>query len=724
MCDGFAEHVVDVVSEVGDFVVSLPFPPSGTVREIKCCIQRARSLPFFKQELKHGDNVLDDVCTLAALPPPWVLTLVELPSCAREGSRLLEAARLGNRELAERALRARADVDHAGAGAGRTPLYLASRHGHLDMVRFLRGAGANINKTTLAGASPAWAAAHFGHLRLLRYLSSARADLGRVTQEGASPIIAASQKGHADVVQFLCTLGVNQEARMKGGWAALTLGSLHGRVDVVRVLCEARAHVEPTTQEGVTPLLAAAQNGHLEVARILLERGANKERTRRDGSTPLMVAAHSGHAPLVRYFCAAGVCLDTSAQQGVTPLFVAAQNGHAHVVQILCEMSADINLVNVKGATPLCVAAQMGHVEVVMSLLVAKADKDRPTHAGVTALLVAAQNGHLTAVRLLCEAGADKDREMQQGATPLYVAAQNGHLDVVRYLCEAGAAANKARVDGATPLVIASHNGHTAVVRYFRDLEAAERAQRCMRQRCGILQAVPTCSRLARCCFLAAERLRCPRFWRRLGVSRWCFWPCRKRRRGERSHIAPAPRAAVDERAEPLLRPEPQQVLDGVMIDVSNLSSHGACSMLRLASSDDAGPATTSRVSQIGDAALAEMDPPGPQIFPLTPSAPTAKDVLQPRAAQTAPGDAPHCSSAIVVGRPAVTVAHGSEVAVTEMAVDAHGVCRGPGDRSAKVDFETAAILGDGIRASSPDKVSWRRGRWRTTTSAVSGRCC
>ena len=100
-----------------------------------------------------------------------------------------------------------------------SPLMLAAREGHTDIVRLLLKAGADANATNPNGRTALHFAAGNGHLDVVSALIAHGADVETTTTSGDTPVIEAARLNHADVVLFL-----------KSHWADVTrLSSRDGK---------------------------------------------------------------------------------------------------------------------------------------------------------------------------------------------------------------------------------------------------------------------------------------------------------------------------------------------------------------------------------------------------------------------------------------------------------------------------------------------------------------
>jgi ankyrin repeat protein len=192
--------------------------------------------------------------------------------------------------------------DATAAFGALTPVAFAARRGHIDALRALLDAGADVNDT--AEVIPA---------------------------NGQTPILTlAIANGHYEAAAFLLERGADPNL-MDNGWTAL-----HQL---------ARSRAEPgksRTNVGWTigPTMTGSVSG-LELAEQLLVKGANvnTQATKefedyyrhapvsRIGATPLLMAARVSDAPLIRLLIEHGADHTLATKDGMTPLMATAGNG-------------------------------------------------------------------------------------------------------------------------------------------------------------------------------------------------------------------------------------------------------------------------------------------------------------------------------------------------------------------------------------------------------------
>ena len=283
-------QVVNAFSD--EILCALQLPRPSTVLEVKRLVQATQGISVFCQRLlvspvghqveDHEVRQAEDHELLATLPG-LRLQLIKLEYADDDEDRVghsLHAAGEGVVHEVEALLRqphrpscTRAE-DHA------TPLILASRGGHLEVVRLLCKAGADKDKVDDRGSAALRWASELGHLDVARLLGEAGADKDKANWRGATALTWASELGHLEVLQLLCETGADKDKADENGVTAFMWASTFGHLEVVQLLCEAGADKDKANRRGSTALILAvapsliSEEGFPKVARLLCEAGA------------------------------------------------------------------------------------------------------------------------------------------------------------------------------------------------------------------------------------------------------------------------------------------------------------------------------------------------------------------------------------------------------------------------------------------------------------------
>ncbi|MBI5524915.1 MAG: ankyrin repeat domain-containing protein [Deltaproteobacteria bacterium] len=168
-------------------------------------------------------------------PPP--------PAVKTDPDTMIEHARAGDVEKLRAAVKAGADVNAAGA-KGMTPLWAAVEGGQLSAVKFLVAMGGEtrivLPIAAPAGgevdASPMVVAAARGSLEIVKFLKDNGADVNFKGPLSFTPLMAAAEGGHAEVVKFLLSNGADPKLKDKSGKTAADYAKAKGHAGIVKLL--------------------------------------------------------------------------------------------------------------------------------------------------------------------------------------------------------------------------------------------------------------------------------------------------------------------------------------------------------------------------------------------------------------------------------------------------------------------------------------------------------
>ena len=159
-----------------------------------------------------------------------------------------------------------------------TPLFFVALCGfsglakHLIVTRTL-----DVNANVHFNWTPLFAASRNGHVDVAQVLLDHGADVNVADALGQVPLLWALDHGHPMLVQLLLKHGANVNMQTSDNRFPLRSSVLLGNVEDVRLLLDHGADVHIQCMEGLTPLQLAARLEHRDIAQLLLDRGAERE---------------------------------------------------------------------------------------------------------------------------------------------------------------------------------------------------------------------------------------------------------------------------------------------------------------------------------------------------------------------------------------------------------------------------------------------------------------
>ncbi len=400
-----------------------------------------------------------------------------------------------------------------------TPLHLAAKYGHTEVVKYLIKVGANKEARTGNHTTPLLYAAHNGHAGVMKVLIDAGADIEAQVKGGKyTSFHRAANYNRIEAVKLLIRRKADIEAENNVKGTPLHMAATEGHIEVVKLLIDAGANKEARDIYQLTPLLSASNNGQTEVLKLLINKSANKEARDNRGQTVLHHAVRGSKKVIVQFLFDKNVDIDAQDNQKFTPLHHIVLRPHAQkinlgaqreieerrlqIADLLINKKANLNAQAGNGETPLHIAVLHLQTAFIKLLLKNKAniniqnddmkavleyaqsradfpslsDDEKEKSKKIIKILQlhsknldkqffkAVKQGNLQEVKRHVQEGMNINRRDNLGSTVLNWAAECGNLEMIHFLIEKKAAMN-VNNSGHTPLHHAARSGSVGVVR-------------------------------------------------------------------------------------------------------------------------------------------------------------------------------------------------------------------------------------------------------------------
>ncbi|VDK35559.1 unnamed protein product [Taenia asiatica] len=385
---------------------------------------------------------------------------IDINTCNASGLNALHlASKEGHVEIVRELLRRHIDVNQP-THKGNTALHIASLAGQFEVAKVLIENGALVNAQSQNGFTPLYMAAQENHLEVVTLLLANGANPSITTVDGFTPLAVALQQGHERTVAVL----LESDARGKVCLPALHIAAKKDDVKAASLLLNGDVNVDHQSASGFTALHIASHYGNVKMVDLLISRGADINFQAKNNVTALHVASKWGNVAVVEHLLASGAELECFTRDGLTPLHCASRSGHAQVVQLLLNAGANYSAKTRSGLTALHMAAQGDHPECVKLLLLQGANVDDVTIDNLTPLHVAAHCGSVRVAKILLDSHSNLNARARNGFAPLHIACKKNRIKVVELFLKHGCVVDVATESGLTPLHVAAFMGNTNIV--------------------------------------------------------------------------------------------------------------------------------------------------------------------------------------------------------------------------------------------------------------------
>ncbi|KAL9112035.1 MAG: hypothetical protein Q9227_003655 [Pyrenula ochraceoflavens] len=219
---------------------------------------------------------------------------------------LYAAALVGRIGIAQKLVEHGVEVNADASGFHGTALAAASAHGHMEMVRFLIKAGAQVNQT----------------LPTHTFLEKSQQYHARFSPEGA----------------------ITGRKSFGGHGTAMQAAALAGHIDVIRLLLNNGADVNGLPGHFGTALQAASGCGNLEMVKLLLDHNASVNTSSGLYGNPAQAAAFHGYPDILGVLLDAGADVNSKGGMFGYNIVAAAASGSVECLQLLIDAQADVNV--------------------------------------------------------------------------------------------------------------------------------------------------------------------------------------------------------------------------------------------------------------------------------------------------------------------------------------------------------------------------------------------
>ncbi|KAM0514887.1 hypothetical protein ACHAPE_006563, partial [Trichoderma viride] len=392
----------------------------------------------------------------------------------RQSSALCIAAKLGSQQLVKHLLNQGINPDSSEDDTS-SPLYLASFHGHVDVVDLLiqRGSSA-VNKPAEKNWTPLHAA--YDNPRIVKILLSHGANIDAVSESGTIVHLAAKYK-KTEILSMILQHRPRPDLETLTSYeahedvTALCIACILGHADIIRLLLQNGSNINHKTLDGAFPLMLSIESAtedNISAMHTLLEFRPDLDQVDGNGSTALHQIKESTPLALVRDLYTAGFNAGVVNNRGDSVLSLAvAKNREA--ARFLISKRLDISIPNI--GTVLDMLATKGDWELFKAAIDAGADTNpaRSGGSGHTLLCSALsgfweENGERIIRYLLVECGISPNEKCEDGGCS-YAILKSASIGpgAIRLLLEHGADIEAQDAMGRRPMHIAAFEDISSV---------------------------------------------------------------------------------------------------------------------------------------------------------------------------------------------------------------------------------------------------------------------
>lgn len=230
------------------------------------------------------------------------------------------------------------------------PLFVAAKHGCVELVEYLIKLDDNINRQNGKGTTALWIACCNQHTDVCLMLLSNGADPNICNHKGDSPLIPAIQKGSSQLVTLLLNANCNIMSYNQNRDNPILIACRIGQAECLELMLQRMSQTERLDAmamradiDGLDSILGATEMNKTSCIRVLHKFGADLESTTADnngilaGATSVHLASHYGNLAALQLLIELGADISKTTFNNSNCLHLAIKAGHPNVIQYLMQ---------------------------------------------------------------------------------------------------------------------------------------------------------------------------------------------------------------------------------------------------------------------------------------------------------------------------------------------------------------------------------------------------
>jgi ankyrin repeat protein len=352
---------------------------------------------------------------------------------------------------------------------GRTYIFWAAYKNNLEMMKYLKDIGANMNIVDNHGYSLLNFAATTGQLNTELYdfcIENGSDPSKEKNHSGANALLLVTPHiKDISLINYFTSKGIDMKTTDSNGNGIFNYAAKAGNIPLMNYLLKQGISYKKLNKQGENAMILASRgirnkSNSLKSFQYLESLGISPKIISKNGITPLHAISYRGKdIEIFEYFLSKGVDINQADDKGNTPFMNAAYMNEAIIVSFLSDHVRDVNHQNKKGMTALSNAIQRNSIEVIKFLLDIGADvhiKDKKGNTLSYYLIKSLRDKNLDTfkqkVAIVSQKGLDITQYQQDGNSLFHLAVETNNTELVQWVHSYNLNINTKNNNGLTPL--------------------------------------------------------------------------------------------------------------------------------------------------------------------------------------------------------------------------------------------------------------------------------